>query len=507
MLFRLAPALLYIFAIAVAPAAAIRAGVAKVNATMPTGVPLAGYNYAPRASSSYPLPKETPFTTFMGPSVGHRDTTWAKALVLETDETSVCFVTFDVIGSDGTLAKLAYSMAKDLGFTVPFDNVIVSGSHSHSGPGALAPPFLWSIAPATDLLVPEIQREAASRLAEAMVKAQQALTEVKVGMGQGDIIGYTHNRRSDEPSGKIDPVTSVLRVDDAATGAPMATLWNFAIHGICLDAPNLLSSADIMGAVSDNIEAQGGGVAIFHNGDAGDINPVFSKACCSSHDGGSSELCGGAPMAELVMAIRANVSTTSNAALSAASQRIDFGQTKLNLTLARAGACPSNARTPIAGGLHPAAQRGQAEIDICALCKMLDCTLNIEFGPAWVATDPLFTAIRLVLDETQNGIFVTIPGEALVDLGWMIRNSTQQLGYQNTFLTGYSQDHMGYFAMPKQYDDGGYESLLTFWGIETAHKVWQSVVQVAQTVTPPDAVARATAFLQRQHETFLAQHH
>ena len=57
-------------------------------------------------------------------------------------------------GSDGTLTELAYEMATAQGFKVPFDNIAIFGSHSHSGPGAISPEILWAVAPATDLLVP-----------------------------------------------------------------------------------------------------------------------------------------------------------------------------------------------------------------------------------------------------------------------------------------------------------------------------------------------------------------
>ena len=48
-------------------------------------------------------------------------------------------------------------MAAAQGLKVPFDNVAMFGSHSHSGPGAITPEMLWAIAPATDLLVPGTQ--------------------------------------------------------------------------------------------------------------------------------------------------------------------------------------------------------------------------------------------------------------------------------------------------------------------------------------------------------------
>lgn len=45
-------------------------------------------------------------------------------------------------------------MAVARGFKIPFENVAMFGSHTHSGPGAITPEMLWAVAPATDLLVP-----------------------------------------------------------------------------------------------------------------------------------------------------------------------------------------------------------------------------------------------------------------------------------------------------------------------------------------------------------------
>ena len=58
------------------------------------------------------------------------------------------------LGSDGNLAQLAYDIAAAKGFKIPFENVALFGSHSHSGPGAITPEMLWALAPATDLLIP-----------------------------------------------------------------------------------------------------------------------------------------------------------------------------------------------------------------------------------------------------------------------------------------------------------------------------------------------------------------
>jgi len=82
-------------------------------------------------------------------------------------------------------------------------------------------------------------------------------------------------------------------------------------------------------------------------------------------------------------------------------------------------------------------------------------------------------------------VIVSVPGEALVELGWQIRNDTKDLEFDQTIIAGYSNNHLGYFATPNEYDIGGYESDLTFWGIKTSGMVRENCKAVATAVAPP----------------------
>ena len=43
---------------------------------------------------------------------------------------------------------------------------------------------------------------------------------------------------------------------------------------------------------------------------------------------------------------------------------------------------------------------------------------------------------------------------------------------------------MGYFATEQEYDVGGYESLLTFWGVHTADYVRGNCTMLAKKIAP-----------------------
>jgi len=436
-----------------------------VNGTLPIGVPLAGYNHGARRVPYWPIPDFGPYTTWMTGALGHLDPTWVKVLVLDNSKVQVCIVTLDGIGSDANINQMAWYIAAASGFTVPFENCVFSSSHSHSGPGAVSSDFLWSVAPAVDLLVPSIQRQLATSMAEAMLSAQKNLQPAQMGIGTGYLVNVTRNRRCGiSPVCKcdtIDPNLGIIRVDQP-DGTPIATVWNYALHGVCYGPDNMYFSSDIMGGASDNIEKLVGGIALFVNADAGDIDP--SGLSCSGDK--PVNFHGAITIANAVQQERESITTTSSVNIAAVSQVVEFGPTNLNATFGRFDNCTN-------GG----------PLDICTICAILRCDADVHMPEAWITNTPRFTAIAFGLNG-ENDVLVTLPGEPLLELGWQVRNDTQKLGFDHTILAGYSNAHMGYFATPNEYDVGGYESQLTFWGIGTTDKVRAGAYEVASSVAP-----------------------
>jgi len=264
------------------------------------------------------------------------------------------------------------------------------------------------------------------------------------------LFNMTRNRRSDiskvlKPD-SIDPQLGLFRVD-GADGRPLATLWNFAIHGTCYGASNMKFSGDIMGKVSENIEKKLGGVALFVNGDAGDIAPA--NGVCN----GAPEFPAAVTIANKIIEWRNTIVPANNISFKAASKTVDFGNLHLNLTFARIANCTS-------GG----------PMNICSICEVLKCVVDLQLNGSWVENTPRFAGLRINVDNRVLGV-ASVPGEALSELGTWIKTAGKELGYTDTLIFGYSNNHMGYFTTPQEYDIGGYESQLTLWGIGTAGMV------------------------------------
>jgi hypothetical protein len=168
---------------------------------------------------------------------------------------------------------------------------------------------------------------------------------------------------------------------------------------------NMLLSGDIMGIASSQMEAAGAGVALFINGPAGDLQPQGSACKDAPSFAGSKTL------SDAVVALRNSTQATTDIEIEAKSVIVNFGKTDMNLTLERISNCTS-------GGF----------LDICGLCNFLDCKLNLHLGPEWLQEQPRFTAIKMKIGGTSYGM-VTIPGEAIQELGFQIRSDISAAGY------------------------------------------------------------------------------
>lgn len=420
------------------------AGAAAIDVTPPVGVPLAGFGGGDRRLT---IPDINPFNYvfWLAPSTGTHDPIQAKCLVLDDGQDRVAIVTLDAIATVGEVVTLAHQMATAQGFTVPIDHLLVCSSHTHSGPGAISSLRFWNLT-AADELVPSVRDGFAAGVARALLAAERSLQPAVLGYGSGSLVGITKNRRAGESpyytEDSIDPELGVIRVDTPA-GQPIATVWNFAIHGISLGTSNHEFSADIMGAASADVERQIGGVCLFANGAEGDISP---------RPRGLTEMAQGAQtIADTIEQVRAGIAPRPAIDIAAESEVVPFGDAALDFSINRAG---------------------QGTIDDIGLLQFMQNHGLGSFGLAfimdgtWCENTFRFTAIRL-----DRAVIASVPGEPIHDLGLEIKGDGLALGYDQTFVFGLANGHMAYITTEREYWIGGYEALATFFGPRTGENV------------------------------------
>ena len=154
--------------------------------------------------------------------------------------------------------------------------VIICCSHTHAGPIAYADHGSGHVRQAyIDTLV--------KRMVRAVHRAKAALIPAKLAWGQTET-DIAVNRREKQPDGQvviginpegaIDRSVGLLRVQ-SEDGIELATLVNTGCHATVLGPDNLLVSADWVGAMRAQVERSAGGLVLFLQGAAGDLNPDY----------------------------------------------------------------------------------------------------------------------------------------------------------------------------------------------------------------------------------------
>ena len=235
--------------------AGISAGIAVVDITPPLGGLRVGYGS--------PIPSE-----------GVQVPLTARVMVLESGETSVALVVWDlcVAGSPWLHERVA-----ELGI----DRLLLLNTHTHSGPHLDQPDF-----PASG---GTLRADTEKKVLAAIKEAQAAAFPASFAAAEGSIqLGYNRLERRpggsvthfDNPEripyGPVDPTLGVIRVTDGQ-GVVRAVLVNYACHPVVLGPTNRHLSPDYPGVMRREVEAAVGGSAVcfFLQGAAGEINPLM----------------------------------------------------------------------------------------------------------------------------------------------------------------------------------------------------------------------------------------
>lgn len=419
----------------------LRAGTGVADITPPIGVPLGGFGEGPRRLS---FPDLNPFNYhfFFAPSTGVRDPLLAKALVLDDGLDRVAIVSLDMVACAGhAMHKVAQKLAAR-GVAIVPEHILACASHTHSGSGAATPLHFWEIA-AMDLYQPAVLDGITTGIADAIERAVLSLEDAKLGIGVGHLVGITENRRAGvspiSQKDDIDPDLGVIRVD-RMDGSAIATVYNYAIHGLVFWWDNMEFSADVMGDAGRYIEARGGGVALFVNGAEGDINPDVGH-------GDAASLAAGAILGQAALDERARIATTHDVDIASAFEIVDMGQPHIYLDASRLqGAIPGGFTTFLhsIGGIAGA----------------------IPLGPDFMDREFRFQAVRL-----HNAVIASVPGEAIKAVGDEIKAAGRALGYDPPLVFGLANGHMAYITTLPEYMAGGYEGLATLFGPDTGLRV------------------------------------
>ena len=391
-----------------APAAALQAGAASVDVALPEGTPLAGYGGFPRRAWVPDVLGLRPHAFWLRPSRGVHDPVKARALALDDGRASLVWLAIDLVGTDPSLVEELRGRLARAG--LPSAALIVSASHTHSGPGAYAESALFAMV-ALDRRSPEVRARVLDALERAAREAHARRAPARVGAGAGEVRDVARSRLG----APLDPTLGVLKVV-GADDRPIAILWNYAIHGTALGRGNLLVSGDLMAEASARIERRLGVPALFVNGAVGDVSPAGRGW------GGAAEI--GERLAREALAVWGRITPEADARLATLSGRTALPAPSLSLRN--------------------------------CLGRWLPDWLRLGLGAA------LPRSAELLAVAIGRSGWVTVPGELETRLGRDVKAAGSR--FQHAFVAGVSNDYLGYFLGQEAYGRPSYVACASLYG-------------------------------------------
>lgn len=232
------------------PVQPLMAGAARVDITPPVGTPLAGYgNRMGRGST------------------GIHDRLYTRALALSDGDQTVIILANDLLAITDDLYRAVY---QKIVREIPLkpDALMISASHTHSGPGALAKKFWESFA--TGPFDSTLFNDTTQRMARAALEAYHKMRPARIGGGSVSVPELIRNRMVE--GGPVDPELGFLAVktmDQTAT----IFLVNYAAHPTILKDHNYLISGDFPGALERRMEEGAGVISLYTAGAVADQTP------------------------------------------------------------------------------------------------------------------------------------------------------------------------------------------------------------------------------------------
>jgi hypothetical protein len=177
-----------------------------------------------------------------------------RALVFEQDDTRVAIVSADFLGFPGVLGNRVRAAVKG----VPPANILIGATHTHSAPDCYGFPDGKGGTASDPKYVEMVCTRMAEAINDAVAELQPARLKIATGEAKGKI---AYNYYAPQ---LYDPRCSVIQALDAS-GKPISTLVNYAVHPEVLGNSVGICSPDLIGPLYDRITEQGGGTGIFMN--------------------------------------------------------------------------------------------------------------------------------------------------------------------------------------------------------------------------------------------------
>lgn len=456
-------------AIPAPPTQPLQAGTGEALIDLPIGHSLAGYM---QTRMIIPLPADdpgSPFADLFPASQSSFSPPKAKAVLLDDGVTTLAMVRIDAIFTTDVLVAHTVALARELLDLELEGRLIVSATHTHGGGGRIGTSMNLAalrnedkahqdgVSHGIDTFNPESVDRMARSIVSAIGQAQESMQPAALGYARGRREDANRDRRCEDEGTKDDAVR-LIRVDAVDEGGqpvrPIALLVNFAIHGTVYGGDNRHLTTDVPAFIEYKLEERFDDpvTVMFIQGTAGDISP-----------GGSGS--GSQRMEDVGYRVAEEAYRLHEAVTGVGDAEVVYPlSTDIPLQV-------KSRRIPISHSLLEYYE-GEFHEDGAMLCQVVasgECLAEpIGTGGVFCLSYAMEGEGKYHTDIVAASMgplsLITLPGEAVSEIGAHLLAGMDRNGGGELLLVGYAQDHNGYILMPDDWLRGGYEPTISYWG-------------------------------------------
>jgi hypothetical protein len=402
------------------------------------GIPLAGYGSKMRRLKPVDLKNKYQYSFFFKPSVGIHTPIRSKVMTLDDSGKKLIFISIDVIGIERRFVRDLAGRLSSYG--IKESDLIVSATHTHSGPGVLSRNLLLDLF-AVDFFKRSVYDNILSEVT-ACVETADLYTSSFLAEG------LQRNKFRNFDKNWYNSRASLLLAKARNSGQWLGGIVNFSVHGGGMPIDTLVYSSDFPGQIEIQMEdkicnmnsEKKQPVILFINGAEGDVATPKRGV-------------------KYIEELACEFAKQSDNALA------DYSLQAINshFTVIRKKLWLGVPSSPL------------------KYCSADNSILKKAPVPLRVGLFPLMPLKSFISIVEVGGItFLTWPGEPSTELGFELQNIARNNGFPNSWILGLTNDYTSYYTTHDEYLQGTYDacsSLYNFRGGKRILKKYQKLFE------------------------------
>lgn len=361
------------------------------------------------------------------PAIGIRDSVFARALVIQRENQRFCLVSAELDFIPASLKEEVLQRLQKMPEN-PFnaDNLMLAATHTHAGPTGFAMmPENSFDNPRLGIFDPYLLDFTADAISRAVRQALQKLEPAKIGSGRLAVDGLTRNRRGNQT---IDPDLTLVKFS-SYDGKLLAVLMNFTAHVTIVNPEFMEISGGWAGVLMQHFENSLADqpIVLFTNGAEGDQSPVAGNAAETY-----ARVCDyAAKLQPHFLKLLDVISADAENTFKIVNRTVDLPDHQISRTFA------------LTAG-------DEYQVPTESLIGMVQTLFPSK--------------VRLTGVQLGDFALVGIPGEMMTALGLKIKQAFHQQNIEHPVICGLTDEYVGYILSAKEYQKGGYEAAVSFYG-------------------------------------------